>query len=30
MNWTNYRSYWQLDHVKACSLFDITKDNDKR
>ena len=30
MNWTNYGSYWQLDHVKACSLFDLTNNNDRR
>ena len=30
MNWTNYGSYWEIDHIKACSLFDLTNDNDRR
>ena len=25
MSWKNYGSYWQIDHVKACTLFDLTK-----
>lgn len=24
MNWNNYGSYWVLDHVKPCCLFDLT------
>jgi len=23
MNWSNYGSYWHIDHVKACSLFNL-------
>ena len=30
MNWRNYGSYFQIDHVKPCSLFNIEDDNDRR
>ena len=30
MNWRNYGSYWNLDHVKPRSLFNIEDDNDRR
>ena len=30
MNWTNYGSSWHVVHVKPCSLFDLTNDNDRR
>ena len=30
MNWRNYGSYFQIDHVKPCSLFNIEDDNDIR
>ena len=30
MNWRNYGSYWQIDHVQQRSLFNIQDDNDKR
>lgn len=29
MNWENYGKYWQIDHVKPCSLFDFTKKEDR-
>lgn len=24
MNWDNYGSYWEIDHIKPCSSFDLT------
>lgn len=24
MNWNNYGSYWEIDHVKPCASFDLT------
>ena len=30
MNWNNYGSYFQIDHVKPCSLFNVDDDNDSR
>ena len=30
MNWNNYGSYFQIDHVKPCALFDIENENDRR
>ena len=30
MNWENYGSSWQIDHVKPCLLFDLTNENDRR
>ena len=30
MNWNNYGSYFQIDHVKPRSLFDIENENDRR
>ena len=30
MNWNNYGSYFQIDHVKPISLFNIEDENDKR
>jgi hypothetical protein len=29
MNWENYGSYWHIDHVKPCSLFDLTKNEEQ-
>ena len=29
MNWDNYGSYWELDHVKPCSLFNFTIKNER-
>lgn len=28
MNWENYSSYWEMDHVRPCASFDFTKDRD--
>lgn len=25
MNWENYGSYWELDHIKPCDAFDLSK-----
>ena len=25
MNWENYGSYWELDHIKPCDSFDLSK-----
>ena len=30
MNWGNYGTYFQIDHVKPFSLFNINEDNDRR
>ena len=30
MNWDNYSSYFQIDHVNLRSLFNIEDDNDRR
>ena len=30
MNWENYGTYFQIDHVKPFSLFNINDDNDRR
>ena len=30
MNWNNYGSYFQIDHVKPRSFFDIENENDRR
>lgn len=24
MNWNNYGSYWHVDHIKPCTMFDLT------
>ena len=24
MDWSNYGSYWELDHIKPCDLFDLS------
>jgi len=28
MNWENYGKMWHVDHIKPCSLFDVTKQED--
>ena len=30
MNWKNYGSFWHVDHVKTCLLFNITNENNIR
>ena len=30
MNWTNYGEYWNIDHIKACSLFNILDENERK
>ena len=30
MNWENYGSYWHIDHVKPCSLFDLSKSEEQQ
>ena len=30
MNWENYGTYFHIDHIKPCSLFNIEDDNDRR
>lgn len=31
MNWENHGSYWELDHIKPCALFDLSiKDEQKK
>ena len=30
INWNNYGSYFQIDHVKPCALFDMENENDRR
>ena len=29
MNWNNYGSYWELDHIKPCSSFDLSKKSEQ-
>ena len=28
MNWNNYGTYWQIDHVVPCASFDLTKEEE--
>jgi len=30
MNWSNFGTYWQIDHVIPISIFDFEKERDKR
>ncbi len=30
MNWDNYGSYWQVDHIKPLILFDVTNESEYR
>jgi hypothetical protein len=25
MSWANYATYWEIDHIKPCSDFDLTR-----
>jgi len=29
MNWTNFGSYWQIDHILPINSFDFSNENDK-
>lgn len=29
MNWENYASYWNIDHVKPCSSFNLQNENEQ-
>lgn len=29
MNWDNYGSYWHVDHIKPCSLFNLLNENEQ-
>jgi len=28
MTWENHGTYWNIDHVKPCNSFDLTKESD--
>ena len=31
MSWSNYGYYgWHIDHIKPCSLFDLSKEEDQK
>lgn len=30
MSWDNYGIYWEIDHVKPCSAFDLTKEEEQK
>lgn len=30
MSWDNYGKYWEIDHIKPCSLFDLSKEDEQR
>jgi hypothetical protein len=30
MTWENYGSYWHMDHVKPCELFDMTEEEEQK
>jgi hypothetical protein len=30
MSWDNYGSYWELDHIIPCALFDLTKEEHQK
>jgi hypothetical protein len=30
MSWENYGSYWHMDHVKPCELFDMTEEEEQK
>jgi len=30
MNWENHGSYWEIDHIKPVSLFDLTKPEEQK
>ena len=30
MSWSNYGSYWTIDHIKPCASFDLSKPEEQR
>lgn len=30
MSWDNHGTYWQIDHIKPCASFDLTKESEQR
>ena len=30
MNWDNYGTYWEMDHIKPCALFNLVKPSEQR
>lgn len=30
MNWINQGTVWEVDHIKPCSLFDLSKENEQQ
>lgn len=30
MNWNNYGKYWEIDHIKPCFKFDLSKESEQR
>ena len=30
MNWNNYGSYWELDHIIPCSAFDLVNSDEQK
>lgn len=30
MNWGNHGSYWEIDHIKPCALFDLSQEEDQK
>ena len=28
MNWDNYGSYWEIDHIKPVNTFDLSKEKE--
>lgn len=30
MSWTNYGSYWSIDHIRPCASFDLTDESQQR
>lgn len=30
MNWENYGSYWEIDHIRPCASFDLSKPDEQK